>query len=197
MTKDEMIAAFDFKGINPNNAVFDPVKLRWMNSQYIMKMDNHSLVERIQPILMEKDLATKYWVETRWQWMMKVVEQLKERCETLYDFAEIGYYFFKDDFDYDPDGVKKRFQKAGVAERLEKVQEAFSKYQELNKAKAEEIIRGLAESMEVGAGQLIHPIRLALTGVTGGPGLFDIIELINQPEVDKRLSRAIEYIRSL
>ncbi|MBD3381046.1 MAG: glutamate--tRNA ligase [candidate division Zixibacteria bacterium] len=197
MSREEIIKTFDFKGINPNNAVFDPVKLTWMNSQYIMKMDNHTLVERIQPILMEKDLATKYWIETRWQWMLKVVEQLKERCENLYDFAEKGYYFFKDDFEYDPKGVKKRFAKEGVAEKLKKLREEFGKHQDLTKSVAEQAIRGLAESMEVGAGQLIHPTRLALTGMTGGPGLFDIIELINQPEVDKRLSRAIEFIRSL
>lgn len=198
MTRDEIISKFDFVGINPSNAVFDPQKLTWMNSQYIMKTDHHTLVQLIQPILVEKDLSTKYWIETRWQWMLRVVAALKERCENLNEFAEKGYYFFKDDFDYDPKGVNKRFEgKPELPERLDSLRQEFAGEYELSASKAEEIIRARAEEFDIKPAELIHPVRLALTGLTGGPGLFEIIELLGSKEVDKRLSRAIDYIRSL
>ncbi len=197
MSEDEIIKVFDFKGINPTNAIFDPVKLNWMNSQYIMKADNHALVQKITPFLIEADLATKYWIETRWQWMLKVVEALKERCTTLKDFAENGYYFFKDDFEYDPKGVKKRFKGDDLPDQLDSVREELKKHYDLKKETAEKVVRAKAEEFGIKPAALIHPIRLSLTGVTGGPGLFDIIEILGQPEVDKRLSRAIEFIRNL
>jgi glutamyl-tRNA synthetase len=197
MSKDEIVKVFDFKGINPTNAIFDPVKLNWMNSQYIMKADNHTLVQKITPFLIDADLATKYWIETRWQWMLKVVEALKERCTTLKDFAENGYYFFKDDFEYDPKGVKKRFKGDDLPDQLDSVRGELKKHYDLKKETAENIVRTKAEEFGLKPAALIHPIRLSLTGVTGGPGLFDIIEILGQPEVDKRLSRAIEFIRNL
>jgi len=197
MSQDEMIRVFDFKGINPTNAIFDPVKLSWMNSQYIMKTDNHSLVQLITPFIIEADLATKYWIETRWQWMLRVVEVLKERCTTLRDFAENGSYFFKADFEYDPQGVQKRFTAEGLADQLEQARKEMKKYYEIKKDIAEKIVREKAEEFGLKPAALIHPIRLALTGVTGGPGLFDIVEILGQPEVDRRLSRAIEFIRNL
>jgi len=197
MTIEEMCAAFDFSGINANNAILDPVKLNWMNSQYIMKLDSHHLVERIAPILIQKGLATKYWIETRWQWMMKVVDALRERCTTLTEFAEKGRYFFTADFEYDPEGVSKRFVNPALAEHLDLIRRAFSARTDLGKTEAEQIIRQKAQEWGLKPADLIHPLRLALTGITGGPGLFEIIELLGQPEVDKRLSRAIDFIRSL
>jgi nondiscriminating glutamyl-tRNA synthetase len=197
MTMDEMTEAFDFSGINPTNAIFDPVKLTWMNAQYIMKTDNHTLVELITPFLIESDLATKYWIETRWQWMLKVVEALKERCTTLKEFTEKGYYFFKADYDYDPKGVEKRFKAPNLADQLEQLRVEFGKYYELKKEQAEGIVRNKAEQLGLKPADLIHPLRLSLTGTTGGPGLFEIVEILGQPEVDKRLSRAIEFIRSM
>ncbi|MBN2357333.1 glutamate--tRNA ligase [candidate division KSB1 bacterium] len=197
MTMEEMLEAFDFSGINPNNCIFDPVKLTWMNSQYLMALDNHTLVQLIAPFLIKDDLATKYWIETRWQWLMRVVENLKERCGTLQEFADNGSYFFKGDFEYDPKGVKKRFMADGLADKLEEVRLEFSKDYELKKDTAENIVREKAEKFGLNPADLIHPIRLALTGRTGGPGLFEIVELVGHPEVDKRLTRAIEYIRSL
>ncbi|NIS15961.1 MAG: glutamate--tRNA ligase [Aliifodinibius sp.] len=197
MSRDEIIRVFDFKGINPTNAIFDPVKLTWMNSQYIMKTDNHTLVQLITPFIIEADLATKYWIETRWQWMLRVVEVLKERCTTLKDFAENGSYFFRADFEYDPKGVQKRFTAEGLGDQLDEVREEMKKHFEIKKDTAEKIVRQKAEEFGIKPAALIHPIRLALTGVTGGPGLFDIIEILGQPEVDRRLSRAIEFIRNL
>lgn len=197
MTRDDITEIFDFTGINASNSIFDPVKLNWMNGQYIRQMDNHTLVQQLIPVMIENDLASKYWIETRWQWMMKVVEALRERCNTLQEFADNGSYFFRDDFDYDPKGVKKRFNREGLADQLDQLQAEISPLYELSKAQAEDIVKSKAEQLEIKPADLIHPMRLALTGVTGGPGLYDIIEILGPVEVAKRLSRAIEYIRSL
>jgi len=197
LTREEIIGLFDLSGINSSNSIFDPVKLNWMNGQYIRQMDNHTLVQLLIPVMIANDLASKYWIETRWQWMMKVVEALRERCNTLQEFAANGSYFFRDDFEYDPKGVEKRFRAEELADRLEQVRTKMAENYELSKTLAENIVRSKAEQFGIKPADLIHPIRLSLTGVTGGPGLFDIIEILGSQEFSKRLSRAIEFIRSL
>ena len=197
MTEDEIIGLFDLGGINASNSIFDPVKLNWMNGNYIRQMDDSTLVQLLIPVMIANDLASKYWIETRWQWMMKVVEALKERCNTLQEFADNGSYFFRNDFEYDPKGVEKRFKTENLADRLEEVRIEMAKEYELSKQQAENIVKSKAEEFGIKPADLIHPVRLSLTGVTGGPGLYDIIEILGSQEVSKRLSRAIEFIRSL
>jgi glutamyl-tRNA synthetase len=195
MTRNEMIELFSIDKINPTNAIFDMTKLRWMNGEYIRKADNNQLVDLIRPFLVEKGLTTNLWINSRWTWMLEFVRLMKERCHLLTEFGEQGYYFFTDSFDYDPKGVEKQFKNPDVVDRLEKWIACLESMAEFKAAGLEAGLRQLAEGMAIKPAELIHPIRLALSGVTGGPPLFEMMELMGNEECVNRIKKAIIFIK--
>jgi glutamyl-tRNA synthetase len=196
MTTEEMIESFSLDRINPANAIFDMEKLSWMNGEYIRACDNNKLVDLVRPFLIEAGLTTHLWINTRWEWMLKFVAALKERCKLLTDFAEQGRYFFVDKFEYEEKGVNKHF-KPESAGYLKEWLETIASLDRFDMDKMEAALRGLAEELDIKPAALIHPTRLALTGTTKGPSLFDVMELLGKQECMKRLERAIDFMGNI
>lgn len=194
MLRQELVDAFALEGINPANAIFNPEKLLWLNGEYIRAKSNHEVAVLLAPMLIERGLTTKYYLETRWQWLMKIVGLLKERCKLLTDFVEMSSYFFSDKFEYDAKGVSKHFGVDAI-KYLGALAERFDALSELTETKAEEILRAYADELQVKPAVLIHPTRLAVTGSTAGPSLFGLLEAVGKDKVVARLRRAISYIK--
>jgi glutamyl-tRNA synthetase len=195
MTKQELIDAFALEGVNSANVIFNPEKLTWLNGEYIREMTDHEIAAMVAPMLVERGLTTKYYLETRWQWLMKVVGLLKERCKLLTDFADLGVYFFADSFTYDEKGARKHFAAPEVADQLARLADRYEAMVDLTEAKSEDVLRSLAEEMNVKPVALIHPTRLAVSGLTGGPSLYALLEAVGKERVVKRLRRAVESIK--
>ena len=195
MSTSELIEAFSLERVSQSNPVFDIEKLKWMNGEYIRSRDDNELVPLAAPFLIEAGLTTKLAVEIRWEYLKKVVGLLKGRCRLLTDFAELGRYFFTDKFDYDPEGVKKHFSSPECDRWLASLAERFSGLQKFNLQAIETSLRGLAEELGISAAKLIHPTRLATTGMTKGPSLFELLEVLGREEVVKRLERVVDFIR--
>lgn len=194
MTVAEMIESFSLERINPANAVFDIDKLTWMNGEYIRKTENYRLVDLLRPFLVEAGLVTQLFINTRWDYMMKFVGMMKERCKVLTDFADQGSYFFRDDFPYDEKGVKKHFSSPDILANLERWYAILKELEPFNIENLESALRELADVLGVNAATLIHPTRLALSGVTKGPSLFEMMELLGKDTSLKRLRRAIDFL---
>ncbi len=190
MTADQMIEAFSLERINPSNAVFDPEKLTWMNGEYIRASDDNKLVDLVRPYLVEAGLTTHLWINSRWDWMLKFVRILKERCHLLTDFAEKGRFFFVDEFEYDPKGSAKYFR-ADVLPLIAAWIETLSSTGEYTASAIETGLRELAGKLEIKPATIIHPTRLALSGETAGPPLFDMMELLGREKCLKRLEEAV------
>jgi len=188
---DELIKVFSLERVGKKPAIFDINKLLWMNQEYIRKLDNEELVERIVPYLKRSGLIG---AEFERDYLLKVVHLMKERLQTLRDLEKIGYYYFKDDFDYDPKGLKKRIY-PGVEKRLEMVIEELEKIDEWDEKACEDVVRRIAEEEGCKAGEIIHPIRLGISGMTFGPGLFELMELLGKARVINRLKRFVEFLR--
>ncbi len=195
MSRQELIDAFALEGINAANPIFNPEKLTWLNGQYIMEKTDHELAEIVAPLLVNSGLTTKYYLETRWQWLMKIMGMLKERCKLITDFVPASSYFFTDSFHYDEKGAQKSFTKE-AASQLNQLADRFAKIADFNHDTAEATLRGLAEELGVKPAVLIHPTRLAASGLTGGPSLFSMLEAIGKDRVVTRLRKAVEYIDS-
>ncbi len=198
MSRDELIEAFSLDRVNPSNPVFDLQKLEWMNGEYIRKMDPNDLLKRLTPILMEAGLATRLEIETRWPWMIKMVLSLQERLHRLNDIVEMGAFYFQDRFDYHAKGVKKHFSHPGVAGELMLLSAEFEKIpvDQFTSERAEEALRQLAEQLQQSPAELIHPLRLALTGSIAGPGVFVIAELVGRDSCIQRIARAVEFVKA-
>ncbi len=114
----------------------------------------------------------------------------------LTDFAGLGDYFFREEFEYDLKGTEKQFADPKAAGRLTKVMEAWKELEPFTKGITEDALRILSEKEGEKAAAFIHPIRLAITSKTMGPSLFDIVETLGRDRVLARLSRAVAFIKS-
>jgi glutamyl-tRNA synthetase len=197
MSLDEMITLFSIEQINPTNAIFDTTKLRWMNGEYIRKTDDNKLVDLLRPFLIDRGLTTNLWINTRWDWMLKFVRLMKERCHLLTEFADSGAYFFVADFTYDPKGVEKYFRQPGVSHRLETWANLVDNMTDFRAAALEQELRELSEELQIKPAELIHPVRLAVSGVTGGPPLFEMMEMIGKDQCVVRLRRALNFLAKM
>jgi glutamyl-tRNA synthetase len=196
MTIEEMIESFSLERINKSNAVFDMEKLTWMNGEYIRQTDDYKLVDLIRPYLVESGLVTQLFINTRWDFMMKFVGMMKERCKLLTDFGEQGGYFFKDDFDYEEKASGKHFADPQVAGMLQEWHDILTAVEPFTTEKIEQALRGYADKLAIKPAAVIHPTRLSLSGISKGPSLFHMMELLGREACLKRLNRAIEFIKA-
>ncbi|MFH1699857.1 MAG: glutamate--tRNA ligase [Candidatus Zixiibacteriota bacterium] len=193
-TIPELIDNFSIEGFNKSNAIFDPVKMKHFNSEHIRKKTNHDLATLLAPMMVEAGVYTKYGLETRWQYLMEVIELLKDRASVLDDLVERGRYFFEAPHSYEEDGAKKHFN-SDNADRLEELAFRFENIKDFNHDNLENSLKGYAEELEIKTGQLIHPTRLAVTGMTTGPSLYALLALIGHQEVVERMRKAAQYIK--
>lgn len=195
-TIGELIDLFNPDNLNQSNAIFDEEKLLAFNRAHIAKKTDHELAEMVVPLLVEAGLASKYWLETRWDYLRDVVGLLKERVRRLSDFVTFGGYFFTFDYRYDPVAAQKQFTPEN-ADLLEELTNRFELLSEFTHENTEKTLADMANELGMKKAQLIHPTRLAVTGTPVGPGLYDILVVLGKTVVVGRMRKAIQYIRTL
>ncbi len=187
MTRDEIIEAFDVRRILKSSAVFDDEKLRWMNGQHIRLLDDRELLRRVQ----RNRPADLTDIED--DYLLRVIPLMKERMVLLPDLFTNGRYFFVDPGDFDENGVKKHWKQQTpvyLGDLLPALEES-----DFSPGSIEALIRERAVELEIGAGKLIHPIRLALTGGTASPSLFDMMNVLGKQTCLRRLRHALSGIK--
>ncbi len=194
MSREELIEAFVLENVNKANPIFNEEKLLALNQQYIMHTPDHKLADMVAPMLVAAGFTTKYWLETRWQYLLEIIAMLKERCKRLTEFVEKSEYFFSDEFEYDAEAAQKQFNDEGLM-LLEKLKVGFEQLKSFKHDDIAAAINSLAEELGVKKGKLIHPTRLAVSGTTVGPGLYEMLEALGQPAVVGRLQKAIDFIK--
>jgi glutamyl-tRNA synthetase len=192
-TVTELIERFTERNFNAANAVFDEEKLLAINKAHIMLKSEHELAVIVAPLLVEAGLTTKYWLETRWEYLRHVVGLLKERVTRLDDFAPQSGYFFQFDYTYDDQAAAKHF----TPEAAEHLQQLYERYESLTQFDAESLeqaLSALADDLGIKRARLIHPARLAVSGIPAGPSLYHMLEVLGRRAVLERLQKAIEHI---
>ena len=189
-TRAGLIDAFALEGISGGNAVFNTEKLDWFNQQYIMRLAPDELAMRVKPWLETAGLWREDYLGDRHAWFFAVLELLRPRAKRLDDFAVLGALFFGDAIEYDAAAVDKHLRVPDMDALLEAIDSAFIALETFDPASTETALRALAESKGVKAGVLIHAVRVAITGKTVSPGLFDVIALLGRDRVRARLGGA-------
>ena len=187
-TLDQLVKEFSLERVNLSPAVFDLNKLGWINGEHLARRDSKSLVEQVKPELEKRSLSVPSD-----DYLIKVVDLMKPRIRFVYEVATYSSYFFKDPQEYDPKGIKKRWHSEAASYVLEYT-DALESAAEFTAQAAEEVLRSVAKKHGVSAGKIIHPVRLAVTGITSGPSLFDILEVLGKEVVLRRLRRGAEII---
>ena len=182
LSREEMEREFTLERVGPSPSVFDPEKLLWMNAQYIARMPGEELLERARPFaagtggLPERAVA------------LRAIELHRPRVRTLVELARALSSYAADPAGYDPDGLRKHVKPETLGQ-LRDLARSLEALPDWSAAATEAALRETAGRAGVSAGKLIHPVRLALTGVTVGAPLFDVVELLGKETSLRRLRR--------
>jgi len=192
MSREDLIAAFSFEGINKSNAVvnfteedpFDP-KAVWLNSQYIYAMPVDELAAKLRPFVCAEP-----------QKVRAVTPLIQERIKLLRDVATAADFFFVDELaPYDPAELIPQKGDAALALRvLQRAREALPAVEFTHEA-LEETLRAAAGSLGVKAGQMFQPIRVAVCGRKNAPPLFETMAVLGKETCLKRIEQAIQKLQ--
>jgi len=193
-TVAELAGMFELDYLNASNAVFDEEKLFAFNRNYIQRKSDHELAVMVAPLLVEAGLTTKYWLETRWEYLRQVVVLFKPRVQFIPDFVTLGAYFFSFNGIYDSEAEAKTFNSES-ADLMEALAARYESLAQFTLESTEQTLNALAEERGVGKAKIIHSARLALSGMSRGPGLYDMIVTLGRSIVVERLRQAVRHIR--
>jgi glutamyl/glutaminyl-tRNA synthetase len=196
-TRDELKEVFDLSGISGGNAVFNAEKLDWFNQQHMLRLSPVELARRVKPFFEMAGLWSEDFLDDRHAWFFAVLEVLKPRAKRLDEYVTLGRFFFTDDLEWDDAAVRKHLGSDVAVEHLGAVAAALDNVEAFDVGSVELAVRRVADDRGVKAGTLIHALRVALTGKTVSPGLFDVVALLGRNRVRQRLTGAIERARQL
>ncbi len=198
MPLSEIVREFSLEHVSKTAAIYDVRKLTWLNAQYINSQPLEKIVTAVLPYLQKAGMVPKELSQKQKEYLDAVVEAVRSRIHTLEELRDAVDYFYDANFDYDEKGVRKHFTKPRVTEILAAGRDALSALPEdsFDLEETEKAYRKVMEEKEIPGGALIHPTRLALSGRTMGPGLFEIITILGKKESLQRLNRAISWIEN-
>ena len=198
MAPDELVDRFTLDRINRKSAVFDTDKLEWLNGRYLAE----ARAEALAPMVTERLVASGVDPEElarRDEWLLGLIDLLKTRARTVNEIADQARVYLVDELEYEEKAVKKHWAKKPdeVLVRLRRLHEVYAGLDEWELEPLEDALRGLADELGVGAGKVIHPLRLALTGSSASPGIFQVLMAIGRERSLARIEEGIRRVESL
>ena len=199
MAVDELVERFSLDRIHKKSAVFDADKLEWLNGQHLSATDAERLEDIVADRLLAEGVTTAQALAERRDWFLELIGLLKTRARTVHDVVRQAAPYLREEIDYDEDAVAKHWAKKPdeVVERLRRLRDVYAGLDAWEEQPLEDALRGLAEEMEVGAGKLIHPLRVAVTGMAVSPGIFEVLVLMGRERVMARVDAAILRVEAL
>ncbi|MEN6349886.1 MAG: glutamate--tRNA ligase [Syntrophomonas sp.] len=189
----DMIKDFRLENISHSPAVYDVEKLTWMNGHYVAGYSPSKLCD-----LLLKEVESKGWpVESNMDYFIKVIGLVQSRAKTTLEIISLIEYFYEDPTHYDDKGVNKYFLKDNSLVLLQTAGELVALTSIFSAEALENDLRSKAALMGVKAGDLIHPIRLAVSGRTNTPGLFEIMSALGREVCCRRIQKALTYIKAV
>jgi len=193
---NELIEKFTLERVGKSGGIFDQQKLLWLNGEYITKMDIDTRTKAVIPFLREAGLLDEDISEEKYEWIKDVVTAVGDRLKTLTQIVDYAGSFFVDELEYDEKAVQQRLKKDYVPRMLEDLKARLRTVELFDEANLEEVIRAFAEESGLSASKIIHPLRVALTGKSVGPGIFETVALLGREKAIQRLEEGIELARA-
>ncbi len=194
----ELISKFRIEDLGKSSPVFDLAKLTWLNGVYmreVLQRDANRVVQLCLETLKAAHLVGDDVSPDVRAYVAEVVKVLGERLKVGRDILIYGNFFFTEQVDYDPEAAQRYLSSPTVASILADLRHRVAEGSRFDRDAVERLIRGLAADLGIASGEIIHPARVALTGKTVGPGLFELAALLGKDRVIKRLDRAIDWAR--
>jgi glutamyl-tRNA synthetase len=182
-TVEEMIKAFDLANVGKAAAVFDPEKLKWVNSQHMLKYSNEQIFDLTVPFLEKRGLK----VSDR-TLGVKAVTSERERGKTFDELAEISAFYFRDEIEPE-DKIKEKWFNEEGKKALALVHEKLSAISDFNDHNIATAFKELVESTGKKMLDVAQPCRVALTGTTVSPGIYEVMAILGKERVMKRIKK--------
>jgi len=189
-TREELIEKFSLENIGRAAGVFDIEKLQALNADHIKATPPANLVAPLMPFLKAEgyDIRDAAYIEA-------VIKTLNIRSKTLKEMAADARFYFEDTVVYEEEAAKK-FLKAASLDPLKALIKELESLEEFSEKALEDAFKRVMEQTGLKLGKIAQPVRVALTGKTASPGIFEIIEIIGRERVLSRIGKAIEFIQN-
>lgn len=192
----DTVELFELEQMSKKAAIYDTKKLTWMNGQYLSELPLEKILPEVKPFFVKDGYVDEAWFAENEAYFAKLVDTVRVRVKTLQEIADASDYFFKDVESYDEKGVAKHFKPEAVA-LLEECIAAVEADDVYSLETTEAAYNKIAADNNLALGKVIHPTRLALTGRTVSPGMFDVMVLLGKEKTLARLHKAVEFIKNM
>ena len=195
LRRDELVAAFDLDRVVKHPAIFDTAKLGWLNKEYIKAMPATELAARIDALISTRSVAGDWKIAP--DQLQKVAALLHDRVKTIVEVLELGSYFFTaGPIQPTEEAIAKYCASPEVLARLHEVREALAHASGFDAADVERAIRDLAAAKGIKPSEYIHPLRVAVTGQSVSPGIFEVCAILGRDVVLKRIDALVRFLSS-
>ncbi|MDD4938718.1 MAG: glutamate--tRNA ligase [Candidatus Omnitrophica bacterium] len=185
----EAMKLFDIKNVNKTAAVMDMDKLDWINNQYLKSEDPVRLTEAVVPLLIEKQYIDKADFDR--EYVLSLVKLFQARLTVINDFPDWADFFFLKEITVDP-AAKEKYLSRDLSREFKLFIERLDNLDRFDITEIEAAFREIVADLNIQAKVLIHPIRVALTGKTVGPGLFEVIYYLGRERAKERLLKWVK-----
>jgi glutamyl-tRNA synthetase len=188
---EQMTANFSLERVNTAPGNFDPAKLLWLAGEYMRMLSVEERAHGAIPFLQRAKLIPDPADDATRAKVRQVIEACGDRLKIYADVLQYAAFFFRDPI-YDPQAVKKRLQKEGAPALLRTMRDLLAQAEPYTVTALEAKVREFCEAHGVKLGDVNHVLRVASTGVTIGPGLFDILAILGKAECLRRIDHALQ-----
>ncbi len=198
MDREELIQKFSLNRVLKKSAIFDMAKLEWLNGKYLCHIPAEDVVDQVLSEMgSSREEAEKRLVEDR-AWFLRLIDLLKPRARTAGDIAAQAKVFFEDSVQLEAEAVRQYWSKDPrmICGLLAALEERFAGVP-WEEDELEAALRGLADEHGLGAGRLIHPLRVALTGQAVSPGIFEVLRFLGRDLALVRIRAAVSCLNEM
>ena len=193
-TLEELIDRFALSRVNKKAAIFDLDKLSWVNGQHLSRGKAADIWKYVRPLWKNAG-----WIDAAFSddTGITYVDLLKSRTRLLNDFIDYGAYLFSDPENYNSDAVNKHLQHPDIQSHINVLLDNLKDCKPFSAQQTETCLRACADTLDIKAAALIHPLRLAVTGFGVSPGIFDVCTILGKETVCRRLALLIQKLPNL
>jgi nondiscriminating glutamyl-tRNA synthetase len=193
-TRPELIEKFSLDRVNSSPASHDQDKLFWIEGEWMKTLPLDKKVEGVLPFLKREGLIAEPLSDAGRTRIEAVITALGDRLKTFSDVLKLGRFFFTDSLAYDADAVKKRLRKEGVPAMLSELDLELAQAEPFDLATLEKAVHAFAERTGRKMGDVVNPLRVAVTGQGVGPGLYDCLAILGRDVCRARIGQTLQML---
>ncbi|HPT84143.1 MAG TPA: glutamate--tRNA ligase [Limnochordia bacterium] len=191
---EELVEKFSLDKVSKNPAVFDLQKLDWMNGVYIRELPVEELFAHVLPYWQRAGLMPLEVNQELREYSLRILKELQPRMKLLAEAVELARYFFDDQYEYNPEAVDRILTKPQTIEILRYLADVVAEAPQLDEEHLKPQFKAGMEKFGVKMGDLMQPLRVAITGTNVSPGIYEVLDLVGRERTLKRIERTVQML---